>query len=200
MKIFEIRNTFDHLADMSYDIGMLPFDNFKSFRYKIIQTDKIELNHELNFLGNLTAIENSDYPICDQSMPIISSKMLNILTQFGGLEINKYRINIIDDSFLGEKFDLNGNIKNEVPCIVDFQIVQPKLKISLLDYDKSDYDPMTEWEQFPTVIRKFVVKTPEQELPPIFRVTERPSSLFITEKVKNKLEENEIRGIQFEEL
>lgn len=53
---------------------------------------------------------------------------------------------------------------------------------------------------FPTLVSKYVFKEPKDGFPPLFRVFEKPSSIFISEEAKKVLEANNIKGCIFEEV
>jgi len=197
MSVYILENDFSHLCDMSYDIALLPFEGAKSLRHKIRHAEKVDLPKELLFLANFNVVKsNSDYPIVNDYMPVMSNKMIEVLKGVGDFQCRIYPAVLIDDTFHEEKF-INGKLKSGVPVLRDFALVQMLYEISGFDYDKSIYEPMNEWEKFPTIVSKIVIKEPNSGFPTIFRLIEKPSEVFVSQKAKDALENAGIKGCVF---
>lgn len=203
MKVYTLEWEFEHLCDMNYDIGLLPFEGSKSLRHLMRGTDEIDLPKKtIEFLANFSVIESqTDYPIVDQPMPVMSKKMIDTLSGVGHFQHRLYPSILIDDTYIvNNRFDEAGELKKNIPVIDSFFIVQILEILKVLDYEHSIYEPMNEWEQFPTLISKLVLKEPEGGFPPLFRVFEKPSAVFVSREAKEALEANNTKGCVFKEV
>jgi len=177
---------------------LLPFEGAKSLRHKIRHAEKVDLPEELLFLANFNVVKsNSDFPIVNDYMPVMSNKMIDVLKKVDDYQCRIYPAIFIDDTYHEEKFT-NGKLKPEVPIVNNFALVQTLCEIKGFDYDQSIYEPMNEWEKFPTVVSKLVIKEPNNGFPAIFRLVEKPSAVFVSQKTKIALEAANIKGCVFE--
>ena len=200
-KIYKLKKDYSHLIDMTYDISLFPFDGSKSLKYKVRLGQELELTNKLNFLANFSTIDTkTEVPINIEDLPVFSDQFLSVIETVGKLNVKRYEVVLVSDSYFGERFDGEGNVLKDVPVKNNYQMVQMLDIINGLDYDKSIYEPMNEWENFPTVITKFIVKEPEGGFPTFFRISEEPSSFFVSQQIKEALESNNIKGCFFEEV
>ena len=69
-----------------------------------------------------------------------------------------------------------------------------------LDFDASEYTPVPDRPDRARVIKRLVLREPAGGFPPIFKIKQKASSLFITEKTREALESNGIVGCVFSEV
>lgn len=68
------------------------------------------------------------------------------------------------------------------------------------DFDASEYTPIPDRPDRVRFIRKLVLREPAGGFPPLFKIKQKASPLFITEKTRAALESNGIVGCVFSEV
>lgn len=201
MKVYELKLKYDHLVDMEYDAFVMRFENIEDFRFNIGGIEKVIPNHPIYLVGNLRIMpEKTDYPIIDIGISVMSNKMISVLESQKELKINKILVKTIDDTYLDGYFDNKGDLKQDVPQNNDYSIIQILEYSELFDYENSIFKPLRSNPNMPGIIRKLVIKEPEKGFSPIFKIKEKSSKLFVSDKAKEALEANNIKGCIFEEV
>ena len=151
--------------------------------------------------GNFNVIpQNTDYPIVDIAIPLMSKKMILLIEQGSHVQLNKVDATIIDDTFLGEIFDNIGNLNSGIRKNNEYQFVQVLEYLHVFDYDNSVFKPLRSNPEKIGIINKLVLKEPVQGFPSIFRIAEKSSMLFVSDSTKKILESNGIKGCIFNEI
>jgi len=201
MKAYILKRDYEHLCDMSYDISLIPFSNSEDLKYQLLSNEKLTLTKPVEFLANFNVVKNeSDYPIVDYDIEVMSDEMVNVLKKVGQFSHILYPTLIVDDTFLKNKYDSEGNLLPDVPLLKNFNIVQLLDILQVFDFEKSEFKPLRSNPKFPGIVKKMVIKEPVKGLPPIFRMLEKPASVFLSEAAKQALEANNIKGCVFEEV
>ncbi|WP_158729633.1 MULTISPECIES: imm11 family protein [unclassified Flavobacterium] len=201
MKVYELNWEFDHLLDMDEDCSVIPFEGLDDFRFQISGLDVFTLKNEIILQGNFNVIpKNTDYPIVDIAVPLMSKKMVLLIEHHNQFEMNKVDTTIIDDTFLGVIFDKEGNLNSNIKKNNDYQFVQVLEYIKAFDYDSSIFKPLRSNPEKIGIINKLVLKEPIHGFPSIFRIAEKPSMLFVSDFTKKSLESNGIKGCVFNEV
>ena len=65
------------------------------------------------------------------------------------------------------------------------------------DYENSDFKPLRSNPNMPGVIKRLILRRPNNGFPPIFKIIEKSSDLFLSEEAKDSLLENDIKGCVF---
>jgi hypothetical protein len=119
--------------------------------------------------------------------------MVEVLESVGPFPHNVLPVRITDGAIgrrLSDKdshYDENGNLKPEY-YTDDYVLLQLTEHLDAMDLDRSEYEhhnPKTNLVRF---VDKFMFKDIGREFPPIFRLTNCPVDLFISEAAKEALE------------
>ena len=201
MKIYKLNRSYAHIVDKDHDIHLVPFEDSDSLEYDLLNAELLKIPKPIYFIGYFQVLDSeTDFPTNNGSLTVLSNKMLATILSSGIFAHTIYPVKIIDSTFLGEKFMEDGSVKPEVPIKENYQLLQLKDKIPILDYDRSEYVPMSDWQRFPSRFSKFIAKEPKTGFPAMFRGVEKPSSIFINQQTKEVLESNGIKGCVFEEV
>ena len=202
MRVYLLQKEHEHLFDMAYDIALLPYPGSENLKYQLLSTDKINIERRIDFLANFNVVKsNTDYPVVEDDIEVFSKKMLNTIERVGELNVRKFPITLIDDTYIVDnRFDADGQIRQDVPTISYFYIIQILTFLKVFDYDNSEYKVLRSNPNMPGIIKKLVLKEPQGGFPPLFRIFEKPSSVFVSQKAKEALEANNIKGCVFEEV
>lgn len=199
-KIFSLNWDYNHSGDMERDAFHIPFENsnkastiFLNPRYKDKLPDKVL------FRANFNTIPNVDYPLTDLNIPILSDRMITLLNEEGDFEAIFTNVIMIDDTYLGEVFNSNNVLKEEVNINSSYKAITIVNREDCFDFENSVFEPSELNPNKPGFINKLVLKE-SSDLPVIFRINESPSKLFVTENAKLILEKNNIKGCVFEEI
>lgn len=200
-KVFRLDFDYNHSGDGERDAFHVPFDEEQNISVYMIDTKLYESNllpEKIYFQANFNLIPEYDYPLTDINIPIMSKNMLNIVQKIGDFNFELVPIIMIDDTYLGERFDNDNNLISTVPINDDYIAV--RLTDGLYDYldmDNSVYRPSRVNPNIPSRVRKVVLKEPQNGFPPIFRVKYTPSSLFLSNAAKEALEKANVKGCVF---
>jgi hypothetical protein len=200
MKTFLLKHDSDHLIDMTHDVSLIPFDNSDSIKYELLSDKKVEIKQNpLYFMANFNILNLSwDYPIIDWNVEIMSNRMIDVLKSVGVFNYEVFETEMIDDTFFEDKFDSSGHLLSNVPSLNNYRLIQLLDFLKIFDFEKSIYKPLRSNPEFPGIVKKLVLKEPKNGFPPIFRVLEKPASVFVSSIAKEALEAAHIKGCVFE--
>lgn len=154
---------------------------------------------EVLFKANFDILPKLDYPLSDLNIPILNEKMIKTLKSIGDFEAFFTPVTMLEDTYLGDLFDKSGNLKADIERNDDYRIMTLINRENCFNYELSDFLPSELDAKKPGFIKKYVLNYSE-DLPPIFRINESPSKIFLTDKAKVALEANGIKGCVFEEV
>jgi hypothetical protein len=200
MEVYILKREYSHLIDMSYDIALLPFVGSENLKYQLLSQNEFQVPQPVKFLANFNVIpSNTDYPVADHDLEVMSNKMIATLKHVGPVKLGEFSTVFIDDTYIvDDRYDSKGNLKAEVPVVTGFSIVQILDILKAFDFENSDYKPLKSNPNFPGVIKKMVLKEPVERFPPLFRIFEQPSSVFVSQEARTALEANRIKGCVFQ--
>lgn len=199
-KIYIINWDYSHSGDMERDAFHIPFENSdKSSTLFLNPRYKDKLPDYVLFKANFNIIPEFDYPLTDLNVPILSDRMISILSEIDDFQAIFTNVIMLDDTYLGTIYDEKGGLKSEIKTESNYKILTIVNREDCFDFENSKYQPSELNPNKPGFIEKLVLKSSEY-LPPIFRIKESPSKLLITERAKSALEKNDIKGCVFEEV
>jgi len=199
-KIYSLNWEYSHSGDSERDAFHIPFENSdKSSTIFLNPRYKDKLPNRILFRANFNIIPDFDYPLTDLYVPILSDKMISLLTEIGDFKAIFTSVIMIDDTFLDEIYDKSGDLKPDLKTVSSYKAITIVNRENCFDFENSIYKPSELNPSIPGYVKMIVLK-PLENSPPIFRIKEVPSMLFITEKAKLLLELNNIKGCVFEEV
>lgn len=199
-RIYSLNWDYNHSGDMERDAFHVKFENSdKSSIMFLNPRYQNKLPKRVLLRANFEVIPNIDYPLTDLNVPIFSNKMISVIERVGAFEKILTPVIMVDDTYLGEVLNESGQIKPEVLTNSEYKAITIINREDCFDYDNSEFDPSELNPNIPGYIKTTVLKN-SIHLPPIFRIKESPSKLFLTEITKNALELNDIVGCVFEEI
>ena len=105
---------------------------------------------------------------------------------------------MLQDTYLLPKFDKNRDLMPNVPINDSFSAVQFNSYCECFDKEASEF---IAYEGLNSItITNLVLKEPTTGFPPIFKIEEQISSLFITEKTKLSFESNGVKGVVYQSV
>lgn len=117
----------------------------------------------------------------EPSIPLMSEKMLSVLSAAGVNNIQTYSTDI---------YDTNNKILKE-----SYFAINIVGRIECVDFEKSDYRPKKSSKRFR--FKKIIVDKDKIQGALLFRLHEKPSTVLIHNSVKELLEKEKLPGIQF---
>jgi hypothetical protein len=161
----------------------------------LINTSKYSAPNPIEFLAFCDQLSYLDFPYNDQSWPIMSPGMLEILKKVGNFSHHTYATVIFDKAYRNTCVNGSGN------KMCSFLLVQPTEFLDPYDWDKSKYridkkgTSFLGREKMEVNFTKLVLKEP---LPPLFRLKGNETRLYISAAAKESLEANDTaRGADF---
>lgn len=165
----------------------------------------VDLPSPVEFFGLLSRLSQTDMPVNDQSWPLISKRMLDVLTSVASFPHHAIPTHIIEGS-IGHhlrndpRYNIHdGKLKPEF-YTNEFVLLQLTQNINALDLEKSEYE-----EYYPEInavegVERFVFKEPKGGFPPIFRLDVAPVHVYLSHEAKNALEEAGVKGLWLTEI
>ncbi len=195
-EVYKLNWDFNHSGDPEKDAFHLPFKNDNEFGADIISTRAFDFPKQIYLQANFNLIPEYDYPLTSLMVPVLSDRMIEIISSLGEINIRLIPVVMISDTYFDELFDSSNNLKPEVPVNTEYKIVQIMSYLKAFDYENSKYE-----EDFILPvghINKLVLKKAQNGFPPIFRIEEKASEIFVSEVAKEALEAADIKGCIFE--
>lgn len=125
----------------------------------------------------------TDYPSVRESWPIMSKRMYNTLLSVGSFPHQVIPITVVSD------------LKDSDETTDDFIAVQlTKHLENVLDLENSVYE---DTEYLGRVFELMALKEPKEGFPPLFRIKEKPTRLYVSSKAKIALENAGLKDIDF---
>ena len=202
-RLYKLTWDFTHSGDNEFDASHHPFEKSINTIHYLINPELYEIElikNPILFQADFSIISIYDYPTNSLRIPIFSKKMIEVVESVGRTQIDWFDIVMVDDTYMEERFDKNGNLNKEVPTNTDFKTFRIKKTEDYINLEQSEYRPLKSNPKAPGRFKKFVLNEPETGFKPIFRTKYIPSSLIVTEEIKNEFENNEIQGCVFNEL
>ena len=155
----------------------------------IAEFERIEME------GTLFMFQGIDYLYTRPSLPVMSRRMLYVLNSIGTFPHQVISVSIKDnESSEYDIYKLSGKYNRH-----EYVAVQVLEESNFFDYEKSVYEPRSDTNII-TDIDEMVLKEPSKGFPPLFRIPERPSDLYVSPQARAALEEANITGIHFIDL
>ena len=166
-------------------------DGFERLFYKPEPIDSI---NEIRMEGAHIQIEGLDYIVTNPDLPVMSKRMLSVLESVGYFPHQTISVTI-EDTVLVTGTD--GKLQPSGKINTDYVAVQLLEQLDIFDRKKSIYEPSFINPNDVGDIDKLVLKVPPQGLPPIFRIKDNRTYLYVSPEAKTALEEAGITGIRF---
>ncbi|MEL6537739.1 MAG: hypothetical protein AAFQ98_20120, partial [Bacteroidota bacterium] len=171
------------LGDPAYDAVIIPSDDSDKYRYYFsnpILYGVEKLPSTIDFLANFNHLPAYDILFTDSGLFIASKTVVEIISKIKDEQwFLTVPVNMIDDTFLGERYNEEGFLNNDVPVNKDYFAIRFFDLLDCFDPDNSDFRPLRSNPKLPGRIKKFVLKMPQHGFPPFFRVNVVSSEIFL---------------------
>jgi len=181
--VFVLMFNFSHLhPEDEVDAILNKFKGYEDLTFELIKPEK--LAKKPVFTSRLEYLEETDFPFCLPSWPIMSNKMLKAL-----LDIHPFP----HQPFPVVMEDYSGQRSN-----YDYSVIQLKEHYDGLDELNSIIETDKDLKWFITGIKKLVLKQPpKMGYPSIFRLYQHPGRLMVSNHTRKVLIEKGINGIDY---
>jgi len=201
MRIYRLIYDYNRPDDSERDAYHIPFENSNKSSTIFLNKKHIDrLPKQIYFESNLNTIAKTDFPLNDLNIPIMSDRLIESIKSIGDINLKEIPVIMLDKNFLENKFDSSSSLKHEVKYFDNYKAIMLLDRIECFDYENSIYEPGELNPKIPGYIKKIVLNISDINLPPIFRIKESPSKIFITEKTKELIIAKRINGCLFEKV
>ena len=202
-KIFTLDFLFDRPSNNPYEAYPLPFAEENYFRAAAdTKFDKVE------FLPKgpvYMKVKFQDIHKCQLlknpfNWFLISDLMYKTLLSIEPIEHFMWPAVLIDMNHRGKYFEESGPLKSKVKFDNSFKFFGLHTRFECFDREYSQWtpNPFAPPDKI-SGITKLVLKSHDGYFPPIFTLPEK-SNLFITGQIKDLLVQNDVRGVEFQEI
>jgi hypothetical protein len=183
-----------HLKTNDDDAILMPFEG-QDYVCGWVGTEYCQVPNPVLFEANFQVTRQSDYPCNDVNWPLMSPRMLEVLSGVGDFPHRRIPVRLVDRSTSGSRRYLpDGSLRPEV---LDDRFVALQLTehIDVVDWERSTFRPR---RSNPNGVwfSKLVVREPPGGLPPLFRIAAEPM-LLVSAAARRALEGGGIIGITF---
>lgn len=202
MRIYRLIYDYNRAQDSERDAYHIPFENSNKSSTMFLNKKHIErLPKQIYFESNLNTITKTDFPLNDLNIPIMSDRLIEVIKSIGDINLKEVPVVMLDRTFLENKFHSSGSLKDVVKYFDNYKAIMLLDRIECFDYQNSIYEPGELNPNIPGYIKKIVLNISDINIPPIFRLKESPSKIFITEKTKELIvTKKKINGCLFEKV
>ena len=165
-----------------------------SFNMVFYDPEPIDSFEEIRMHGFLSDFEGIDYLYTEPKLPVMSKRMLSVLESIGDFPHQIIPVIIEDTQSMA---GADGQFRRTGKVNTDYTAVQLLEQLDIFDREKSLYEPNFLNPNKVGRVEKLVLKVPEEGLPPIFRIKDKPTYLYVSPEAKIALEEAGITGIRF---
>jgi len=146
---------------------------------------------------NAERLMNANFPFVDASLDVLSAPLIETIQSVGPINCKLTPAHFIDE---------HGNTVNDD----NFKVIYSNEHCDCFDYEQSDYD-IRDWSSAPQdrvtdrmrklagVVRKLMLREPENGFPPYFRVLADPLNLYISEACYNAIIDAGHEGLRMTE-
>jgi hypothetical protein len=205
MKIiaYELLHNTDHIpkrfprGDIErYDASVYPQESLQAWDF--ITTSEYTGLTPIYFLGWLKRLLKTEFPRNNPGIPLMSERMLEILTRAGDFPYQAVPARIFDYSL---QYEIDNYLENQNfstnSCDSRYMAVKLLEHIDVVDRQRSELEfSVTDPSALP-YISHLVMSEPQQGFPPIFRVEGSPTRLFVSIAAKEALDRAGIKGTRF---
>lgn len=188
-----------HLGDDMYDASLLKFPNWENTLGLTLTDDYVLLPQKVFFEANFKTINSTDFPYNSVRWPIMSRRMLKTFLLTGNFSHKAIPIIMVNDAVMSKDRYTKNGIANSGVENYDFFAVQLLKHIEALDHENSVCE-IDEESLLVIDVEYLVLKKPQEGFPPLFRLSEYPSPLFVSSSGRLALENAGIRGVLFKNL
>jgi hypothetical protein len=161
------------------------WDNAKSMFWK---PEPIQTQTPLVFSDGMDVIlQTTDYPYVAPTIPVMSKRMLEALLSVGDFPHQAIPVVI--------KSRLSSNLVYD-----NFVAVQLLEHLDVFDWDNSVYEMNSVLPEYIGNVDRLVLKEPSEGLPPIFRIQDYETLLYVSARARAALEQADIKGVEFRNL
>jgi hypothetical protein len=182
---YKLNKNLDHIKN-NYDFDVWQVIQDRQEKIKLHwKLEPISKFPSLRFEGKIKQrLSWLDYPRVKSGYPIVSKKMLNVLTSVGQFKHQAIPIEI---------YDWKSDQKTD-----DFVFLHLLECIDVLDQEKTDFyeEPLSDFKMVTTA----ALKMPNEGYPPLFRVKDAGLTRFISKEAKEAIEAADLKGIHFVRL
>ena len=169
--------------------------NYEKLDFIFTDPEPIDSFSEIIMEGLLADLENLDYILTRPDLPVMSKRMLSVLESVKNFPHQVIPVVIQDTEAAPDSL-----IEKSGKVSTDYVAVQLLEQLNIFDREKSVYSTSSINPNAVGRIRKLVLKVPESGLPPIFRIIENSTYLYVSPEAKAALEEAGITGIRFVDI
>lgn len=179
----------------------IPINDESDIAVDLISTRAFKTPEVLFFASDYKIIPAIDFPKNDIGLTIFSNKMLRIFTNLGDFKFRSLPTIMFDhkemEAYHIEEGELLEDLKKRNEDYIAIQLME---FADTFDRDNSIYEEHFINPERVGDIDKLVFRVPENGFPPLFKIDEIATKLFVSEQVKNALEAANIKGCEFEEV
>jgi hypothetical protein len=199
-KVFTLKVDNSQIIDDIPNIHKINTEDYQDLCHILASEKHSFSNIKIVARANFLQLSSFDFIANDLNIPIFSKRFIDLLDVEKIDEIDLVSLILIDDTFLASVFEPDNTLKFNLPTRMDFFSLKFKTQLNLCNQRLSKFMKLRSNPDTLGVLKKPVLNIPTNGFPNIFRIKESVSLLFVSEKIKQLIESNNIKGCVFEEV
>ncbi|KZS42303.1 hypothetical protein AWE51_02360 [Aquimarina aggregata] len=197
------KDAWGHIDFMKNQEGAIhvPFEGDDYIRLNTMDIKIVDFPFQICFASDFSIIPMIDYPHNDLNLDILSQKMLSVFKDLDDFKYNEIPVIMFDhkemEAYHIEQGELLEDLQRRNEDYIAIQLLD---YTDVFDRENSEYEEDFLDPDEVGDIDKLVLKWPKKGFPPLFRLDESATKLFVSEQAKNALEAANIKGCEFEEV
>lgn len=197
-RIFTLKVDHSQSIDDIPNIHKINLEDYQDLS-QVLASEKYSFSGSIIARANILQLQNFDFITNDLNIPIFSRKVID-LTQIDNVnEIALIPLHLVDDTYL-KSFSKEDVLNKKLQVNEEFYSLKFIKQLDCCNRDFSTFRKLRSKPNEIGILKKPVLNTPDFGFPNIFRIKESISYLFVSERVKNTIELNDLKGFVFEEV
>lgn len=183
---YELEADFTGQKDSTCVLHMVPWPKWGDVLWDV--TEPLLVPDPIMYrVGSRRVHELTDYPAVSGVKPIMSRRMLDTLLAVRPFEYRLYPVEV----------RCRGQVVLPPSPDLTYWLVQLTEHFDGFDAERSDWEPSKWSPSMAQELYRLELKIPSEGLPPVFRIPQQPTTLFVSAEGREALLAAGIRGVDF---
>lgn len=197
-RVFTLKVDHSQSIDDIPNVHKISLEDYQDLS-QVLASEKHSFSGNVVARANFLKLKKFDFITNDLNIPVLSRKMID-LTQIDKIEeIVLIPLSLVDDTYLNP-FSKEDVLDKKLQANEEFYSLKFTKQLDCCNREFSNFRKLRSKPNELGILKKPVLNTTDLGFPDIFRIKESVSFLFVSERIKNIVELNDLKGCVFEEV